>query len=67
MTLSLSELAHIAKEHRFRVEVPGGFDEARYLEIYPDVADEVNSGGFRSGYEHYVLHGHLEERDRPSC
>lgn len=67
MTLTLSELAHIAKENRVRIETPKGFDEVRYLEMNPDVADEVRSGGFRSGYEHYALYGHLEERDRPSC
>ncbi len=38
------------------------FDEAWYLTEYPAVADVVRSGGFWSGWEHYVLHGRDEGR-----
>jgi phosphoglycolate phosphatase-like HAD superfamily hydrolase len=38
------------------------FDEAWYLSEYPGVAETVRDGGFRSGWEHYVLHGRAEGR-----
>lgn len=42
---------------------PGmAFDEEWYLSEYPAVAGVVRSGGFRSGWEHYVLHGRAEGR-----
>ena len=62
---SLSDLARLAKDRNIRFGPPPGFDEARYLTQNPDVAAEVGRNGFRSGYEHYVLNGHLEGRNRP--
>lgn len=62
---SLSDLARLAKDRNIRFGPPPSFDEARYLTQNPDVAAEVGRNGFRSGYEHYVLNGHLEGRNRP--
>lgn len=39
------------------------FNEASYLERYPDVADAVASGGFTSGWAHYLAFGYDEGRD----
>ena len=36
--------------------------EAEYLTLYPDVAAAVNSGVFKSGYDHYLKHGKAEGR-----
>ena len=38
------------------------FDERRYLNDNPDVADAVRRGDVRSGHEHFVLHGEREGR-----
>jgi hypothetical protein len=38
------------------------FDEAWYLQTYPDIASAVAAGAFGSGYQHYVHHGRLEGR-----
>ena len=38
------------------------FDEAWYLEKYPLIAEVVRQGGFKSGWQHYVLHGRFEGR-----
>lgn len=43
---------------------PSDWDEDDYLQRYADVAEAVRNGGFRSGYEHYVLHGEQESRER---
>ena len=36
------------------------FDEAEYLELFHDVKREVQEKRFRSGYEHFRLHGYRE-------
>lgn len=41
---------------------PAGFDEALYLAANPDVAEAVKSGQFKSGFDHYRLHGQVEGR-----
>ena len=41
---------------------PAGFDEASYLEIYPDVRDAVAAGQFASGLEHFQRWGRAEGR-----
>lgn len=61
---SLSELVLITQEFAIDVPAPKGFDEAVYLNKNPDVAQAVNEGDFRSGYEHYLLHGRDEGRPR---
>ena len=38
------------------------FDEGRYLNRYPDVAEEVREGRFESGWEHFTKHGIAENR-----
>jgi hypothetical protein len=38
------------------------FDEAWYLNKYPDVKEAVRRGVFPSGREHYVLSGYYEHR-----
>ena len=40
----------------------GGFDNAGYLLINPDVADAIQRGDYHSGYQHYVVHGFREGR-----
>jgi len=39
-----------------------GFNEAYYLNMYPDVKNAVKAGKFSSGFEHYVLMGKKESR-----
>ena len=39
-----------------------GFNESRYLEANPDVAEAVNDGVFLSGFAHYVSFGAAEGR-----
>ncbi len=46
--------------------IPGDFDEERYLADNIDVADAVRSGRVESGYVHYLCHGRLENRRRPT-
>lgn len=38
------------------------FSETDYLDNNPDVAAAVSSGMFRSGWEHFLLYGHAEDR-----
>lgn len=38
------------------------FDEAFYLETYPDIARSVADGEFTSGQDHYLRHGRAEGR-----
>ncbi|MCP9848318.1 hypothetical protein [Cyanobium sp. Morenito 9A2] len=39
------------------------FDEASYLERYPDVLESVKRGEFQSGYDHYLKCGFRERRE----
>lgn len=39
------------------------FNEAYYLDRYPDVRDAVNRGVFLSAFEHFSKHGAIEGRD----
>lgn len=41
---------------------PTDFDEAAYLELYPDIAAAVSSGKRESGLEHYLRYGRAEGR-----
>ncbi|MEM7701098.1 MAG: glycosyltransferase [Pseudomonadota bacterium] len=63
--LSLHDLARLAKRQKIAVTPPDSFDERAYLRNNPDVAAEVDAGGLGSGFEHYTLFGHLEDRQRP--
>ncbi len=66
-TLPLQALGNLAKERGTPITVPNNFDEGAYLENNSDVAAEVGNEGFCSGYEHYILYGHLEGRKRPTA
>ena len=46
---------------------PPDFDEAAYLELYPDVADSVSRGEFSCAFAHFILHGKREGRRRPAA
>ncbi|MFB2836677.1 hypothetical protein [Floridanema evergladense] len=48
-----------------RTQVSAFFDEGRYLALYPDVANAVRNGTFRSGVEHFALRGADEGRYSP--
>lgn len=41
---------------------PEGFDEAAYLMAYPDIAESVLSGTWKSALHHYHAHGAAENR-----
>jgi hypothetical protein len=43
-------------------EMLRGFDEARYLELHPDVARAVQAGHFKNGRSHFVKFGRSEDR-----
>ena len=38
------------------------FDERYYLALYPDVAAAISAGGFKSGYQHFMMYGQYENR-----
>jgi GT2 family glycosyltransferase/glycosyltransferase involved in cell wall biosynthesis len=42
--------------------IPPEFDEVTYLLLYPDIAEKVAAGDFRSGYEHWMKFGRDEGR-----
>ncbi|MEM7701099.1 MAG: glycosyltransferase family 2 protein [Pseudomonadota bacterium] len=63
----LAKLAEICLEFGIDMRPPASFDETDYLARNPDVAQAVERGEFRSGYDHYALHGHLEDRGRTSA
>jgi len=65
LTTSLQDLGNLAKEQGVPIVTPDNFDENLYLLDNSDVAAEIGNEGFGSGYEHYVLYGHLEGRKRP--
>jgi len=58
---TLLELAHIARKHRINIISPESFDDARYLAENPDVSKAIEEGQLEGAYEHYVLHGHVED------
>jgi predicted SAM-dependent methyltransferase len=39
------------------------FDETAYLNAYPDIAEAVSNGAFKSGWEHYKKYGRREGRE----
>jgi hypothetical protein len=41
---------------------PSWWNEEFYLRKYPDIAQAVRKGRFRSGLEHYQVHGAIEKR-----
>lgn len=61
---TLQELAQIARKFAVDLKCPKSFDNNRYLSENLDVAEAVKDGKFKSGYEHYALHGHAEYERR---
>ena len=59
------DLQHAQEVLLARIGLSGGFDEIWYLREYPDVRAAVEQGRFRSGLQHYLLHGHKEARRQP--
>lgn len=45
-----------------RTSINAPFDEARYLQLNPDVVAAIEQGIFKTGAEHYELHGRREGR-----
>ncbi len=45
-----------------RAQGQESFDEPAYLQLYPDVAEAVARGAFRSGWQHFQRHGRQEGR-----
>jgi GT2 family glycosyltransferase len=43
-------------------DLPEGFDAAKYLRTYPDVAAAVQGGDYKSAQDHFQRHGHQERR-----
>ncbi len=41
-----------------------GFVESSYLLAFPDIADAIAAGDYTSGLDHYLRHGHREDRLR---
>ncbi len=48
---------YVANAGSLALSPSGLFDEAAYCDRYPDVADAVQSGAFRSGFHHFMLLG----------
>jgi len=42
--------------------IPPEFDEVTYLLLYPDIAEKVAAGDFRTGYDHWMKFGRDEGR-----
>jgi len=59
------DMLHAQEEVLARTGLSGGFDEAWYLREYPDVRIAVEQGRFRSGLQHYLIHGHKEAKRQP--
>ena len=56
--MSYDELLDLVK--RFLAAVP--FEEAWYLQTYPDVAEAIREGAYTSGRAHFIAHGYFEGR-----
>ena len=56
------DLQHAQEAALARTGLSSGFDEVWYLDQYPDVRAAVEQGQLASGLQHYLLHGHKEQR-----
>ncbi|MDB5446071.1 MAG: glycosyl transferase family 2 [Phenylobacterium sp.] len=63
---TLTLLAALKHAEAHGVPTPPDFDEAAYLGQHADVRRIVETGGCRSGFLHFILHGRSEGRRRPS-
>lgn len=61
---SIERMARITQRFGIDLPAPASFDEQVYLDRNPDIKRAVIDGDFRSGYEHYILHGQEEGRER---
>lgn len=64
-SISWEDLALYIREKRIPIPVPPDFDDHEYLRKNEDVAFVVRAGGLPSGYQHFLMHGYLEGRERP--
>ena len=55
----------IIRYNRNRLDLPPDFDEAGYLALNPDAAEEVAAGMYASGYEHWKQKGARQRRPMP--
>ena len=62
--IAWNDLAAQLRASSLSPQPPQEFDEAGYLGANPDVDKAVREGKFSSGYEHFVLHGRAEGRER---
>jgi hypothetical protein len=62
--IAWNDLAAQLRASGLAPQPPQEFDEAGYLGANPDVDKAVREGKFSSGYEHFVLHGRAEGRER---
>ena len=60
-----SDILGVLKRLRFDVPPPDDFDEAEYLSANADVAEACRKGRLKSGYQHYIMYGRGENRQRP--
>jgi GT2 family glycosyltransferase len=60
MSEQSAEPANLAAEPV--VECPADFDEDAYAAAFPDIADSILAGRFKSCLDHYMRHGILENR-----
>lgn len=58
------DLVRYAKSHP--LPPPPDFDESAYLRLYPDVAGAIASRRLLGGFNHYMMFGSAEGRDRPA-
>ncbi|MGE3143131.1 MAG: glycosyltransferase [Hyphomonadaceae bacterium] len=63
---AMAYLVQLREEPYRQIEPPPDFDEPRYLEENPDVAEAVAAGTLTSGFEHYYYTGRHEKRRRPA-
>lgn len=66
LKLSLEAIRFLISMNRkgYELEPPPDFDDNAYLVRNPDVAAEVERGGFSCGYDHYYRYGRAEGRQR---
>ena len=58
------DLVQYAKSHP--LPPPPDFDEKAYLRLYPDVAETIASRRMLGGFNHYLMFGCAEGRNRPA-
>lgn len=59
------EIEHAYSRFRGQIATAPDFDADAYVAKYADVASAIAAGAFDSAYDHYVLYGRKEGRERP--